>query len=312
MRSRNLFPPSTPTRNDTSPQRREEHVRQTCDLRNPVFGHHGGIAGACRAGVVAGRIWNPRSGGASPVRGHLAVDGGGILQCRDRLRHHALFSRSCGCSDTGGRTDPGQRTGDGIDCHSSVRSQRTTGPHHPKPRTDARWSRRFRICRALPPLPSERYQRCRFCGRGRSAVFRIDRTLARSDCNHLPKADGKYRFQGRQYPRILRELGKPPRVCGYARCRQLHAGRCRHPPRSHHAGRSQARHPSGSHRRVAVNEPVRPHLSVRHAARHALLHDRKRVVAVRLRSLLGAQRHPAARTVHQALPTSDVVRRRRG
>src|SRR5438477_297027 len=36
------------------------------------------------------------------------------------------------------------------------------------------------------------------------------------------------------------------------------------------------------------------HLAVRHAARHALLHDRKRVVAVRLRPLLGTQRCPAA------------------
>ena len=85
-----------------------------------------------------------------------------------------------------------------------------------------------------------------------------------------------------------------------------------HPPRSDHAGRSQAWHPSGPDRWIAVDEPVRPHLSVRHAARHALLHDRKRVVAVRLRSLLGAQRRLAARTVHQALPSSDVVRRRRG
>ena len=49
---------------------------------------------------------------------------------------------------------------------------------------------------------------------------------------------------------------------------------------------------------------VRPHLPVRHASRHALLHDRKRMVAGRLRSLLGAQRHPAARAVHRALPAA--------
>jgi membrane glycosyltransferase len=37
-----------------------------------------------------------------------------------------------------------------------------------------------------------------------------------------------------------------------------------------------------------VDEPVRPHLPVRHAARHALLHHRQRVVASRLRPVLGA------------------------
>ena len=76
-------------------------------------------------------------------------------------------------------------------------------PHHPKPGTDARGYQRFGIRRALPPLPSQRYQRCRFCGQGRGAIFRIDRTLARSGRNQLSKAHGEYRFQGRQYPRVL-------------------------------------------------------------------------------------------------------------
>ena len=45
-------------------------------------------------------------------------------------------------------------------------------------------------------------------------------------------------------------------------------------------------------------------LSVRHAARHALLHHRQRMVAIRLRALLGPQRSPAYRALHQALRSS--------
>ena len=146
----------------------------------------------------------------------------------------------------------------------------------------------------------------------RSAVFGIDCTLARSDRDRLPAPHREYRLQGRQCPRVLRALGQPPRIRGHARCRQLHVGGRDHPAGADHAGRSQARHPAGARRGAAVNEPVRPNLPVRHAARHALLHHRKRVVAVRLRTLLGPQRHPAARAVHEALPASGVVRERRG
>jgi hypothetical protein len=44
-----------------------------------------------------------------------------------------LFPRCRGCSDTRGRIDPpGQRNRDGVDCNSSVRSQRAADPHYPK------------------------------------------------------------------------------------------------------------------------------------------------------------------------------------
>jgi membrane glycosyltransferase len=53
-----------------------------------------------------------------------------------------------------------------------------------------------------------------------------------------------------------------------------------------------------------------PGLPVRHATRHALLHDRQCLVAGRLRALLGPQRHPAAETVHRALQAAEAARER--
>ena len=74
----------------------------------------------------------------------------------------------------------------------------------------------------------------------------------------------------------------------------------------------QARHPAGPGRRPAFDQRLRARLPVRHAARHALLHHRQRLVAGRLRTLLGPQRGPAARAVHRALRASGSVRGRNG
>jgi len=49
--------------------------------------------------------------------------------------------------------------------------------------------------------------------------------------------------------------------------------------RPHHAGGSQAWHSPGADRRSSVDQRVRAGLSVRHAAWHALLHHRQRLVA---------------------------------
>ena len=81
---------------------------------------------------------------------------------------------------------------------------------------------------------------------------------------------------------------------------------------SHHAGRSQARHSSGAGRGPAFHQRLRAGLSVRHAAWHALLHHRQRLVAGRLRALLGPQRGAAARAVHRALRASGSVQGRNG
>ena len=117
----------------------------------------------------------------------------------------------------------------------------------------------------------------------------------------------QHRLQGRQHPRLLRALGRPPRIRGHARRRQLHAGQ-RHPAHgAHHAGVAGARHPAGARRRHALDQRLRPDFPVRHAARHALLHHRQRLVAGRLRPLLGAQRDPPPRPVHGALPHAGAA-----
>ena len=79
-------------------------------------------------------------------------------------------------------------------------------------------------------------------------------------------------------------------------------------PGAHHAGRAEARHPAEPRGRHAVDQRVRAHLPVRHAARHALLHARQRVVAGRLRPLLGPQRGHPPRAVHRALPHPAACR----
>ena len=106
--------------------------------------------------------------------------------------------------------------------------------------------------------------------------------------------------------------GAQPRFRGDARRRQSHDRRRDSASGSHHAGRSQARHPAGAGRRPALHQRLRAHLSVRHAARHALLHHRQRLVAGRLRTLLGPQRGTAARAVHRALRASGAVQGRNG
>ena len=77
------------------------------------------------------------------------------------------------------------------------------------------------------------------------------------------------------------------------------------------AGRSEARHSPGAGGRPALDQRVRAHLPVRHAARHALVDDRQRLVAGRLRPVLGPQRHHPHRAVHRALPHPEAARGRR-
>jgi len=48
---------------------------------------------------------------------------------------------------------------------------------------------------------------------------------------------------------------------------------------AHHAGRAEARNPAEPRGRPALDQRVRAHFPIRHAARHALLHTRQRVVA---------------------------------
>ena len=104
------------------------------------------------------------------------------------------------------------------------------------------------------------------------------------------RRDAQYRLQGRQHPRFLRPLGRRPRFCGAARRRQPDDRRHGAASGAHDAGRREAWHPAKPRHRYADDQRVRAHLPVRDAAWHALLHDRQRVVAGRLRPLLGPQR----------------------
>jgi len=96
-------------------------------------------------------------------------------------------------------------------------------------------------------------------------------------------------------------MGRRARFRAHARRRQLHDRRGGAAHGAHHAGRSEARDRAEPGGRAAVDQRLRAAVPVRHAARHALLHDRERVVAGRLRTLLGPQRAAAARALHRAL-----------
>ena len=139
----------------------------------------------------------------------------------------------------------------------------------------------------------------------------LGRAMARPHPGHLSPPHRQHRLQGRQLPGLLRALGRPARIRRHARRRQLHDRRRDHADGARHAGRSEARHPAGPGGRPAVDQRVRAHLPVRHAARHALLDHRQRLVAGRLRTLLGPQRHHPHRAVRRALPHPEAAGRRR-
>ena len=168
------------------------------------------------------------------------------------------------------------------------------------------------VAPALPSLCAERHLRPR---------ARRDREPACSPSSPTPGAaasaltyrrrEHQHRLQGRQHPRLLRALGQAARLRAGARRRQPDDRRRGAAPGAHHAGQSAARHPAEPGHRHAVDQRVRAHLPVRHAARHALLHHRQRLVAGRLRPLLGPQRHRADRAVHGALPPAGAAARAR-
>ena len=92
--------------------------------------------------------------------------------------------------------------------------------------------------------------------------------------------------------------GKRLRAHAAARRRQPDVGRPDRAAGAHDAGPSQDRHPAEPGGGHAVHQCICPHLPVRHAPRHALLHHGAGLVGGRVRSVLGPQRLGA----HQALP----------
>ena len=271
----------------------------------------GGRDLAARLRVVGGRL-RPRRPAAGPaVHGDAAVDGDRLLERHHRLHHHALRARSGGGGDAIGRARVRARADRVVDRDPGLHPQRAAGARHPPHCTDDRRSDRARRRATVPPLCAERHLRPRARRHREPAVLRARQCLARPHRADLPPPRTQYRLQGRQHPRLLRALGRAARLRAGARRRQPDDRRGRAAPRAHHAGQSAARHPAKPGRRHAVDQRVRAHLPVRHAARHALLHHRQRLVAGRLRPLLGPQRHPADRAVHDALPPSRSSARAR-
>src|SRR5215510_4733640 len=136
--------------------------------------------------------------------------------------------------------------------------------------------------------------------------------MARADRADLPSSRAKYRLQGRQYPRLLRALGQGSRLRNHARRRQRDDRRPRAQARAHHADRSGARHRAKPGHRDAFDQRLCPHFPVRYAAWHALLHHWQRLVARRLRAILGPQRHRAHCPVRGALSATGACARYAG
>ena len=125
-----------------------------------------------------------------------------------------------------------------------------------------------------------RRQRSRAGAPGRAGPSRL----------HYRRRRDNRRAQDRQSLGVPGAARAALRSHGRARCRQRDVG-CRDLAAGPgHGGPSRDRHPAAADRGPAEPQPVPAHLPVRHAPRHARLHGRQRLVAGRLRSLLGPQR----------------------
>ena len=65
---------------------------------------------------------------------------------------------------------------------------------------------------------------------------RVRRRVRRRGCDHVPAPRDQHGLQGRQYPRLLRPMGRRPRIRDHLGRRQFHAGRTGAAPGAHHAG----------------------------------------------------------------------------
>ena len=205
------------------------------------------------------------------------------------------FARPDRSRDPGRGRHSRQRADDGIDRDPAVHPQRGAGAHGAQSRADAGRPRAARASRPLSCLCAERHQRRRRSRpRKRRASARLPRSWRGRIAITYRRRDVNTGFKAGNIRDFCERWGDEARICRDARRRQLHDRR-RHPAAgAHHAGRPQARHPAGTGRRAAFDQRFRAHVPVRHAARHALLHHRQRLVAGRLRSLLGPQRGAAA------------------
>ena len=127
---------------------------------------------------------------------------------------------------------------------------------------------------------------------------------SRSRPHRLPPPHRQHRLQGRQRARLLRPLGQRT----YALMLPLDADSLMSGAQIVRLTRMMQAHPKiGILQSLVVGMPVGqrvcPHLPVRHAPRHALLHHGPGLVGGRLRPVLGPQRAGA----HQAVPRASAT-----
>ena len=191
-----------------------------------------------------------------------------------------------------------------------LHSQRTAGARDPQSRADARGPRRRRRRRPLPSLRAERHQRPRDRRRrGAQASPRWRRNGAAASPSPIAAAP----TMPASRPATSATSASAGAPTTNSRSRSMPTASCPPPPSCGWCASCRStrdRHSAGPRGRPAVDQRLRAHLPVRHAARHALLHHRQRLVAGRLRPLLGAQRGAAARAVHRPLPLPMLPGRR--
>ncbi len=164
------------------------------------------------------------------------------------------------------------------------------------------------VRRAFPPAHTLRHRPPRHRGAGSACGGRAPGRGAGPHRRRLSAPHLERGLQGRQYPRFLRAPCRRRRPDGGARCRQPHVGGAHPQDGAGDGGEPAARHLAEPCRRPALDEPAGAAVPVRHAARHALLHLRQRLVARRLRPLLGAQCGAAHRAVPPPLRLAAAAR----
>ena len=245
-----------------------------------------------RAGSVGGRLRHRRSGAAAPVQPDHAMARRRLLEVGHRPHPHALRRDRERVPDSARRrASPDRRA---ITASTAIlMCVRNEAPDRVLRNLDTMmgdldaegWAARFHVYILSDTSQAD------MAAAEQQAFDALGAQMGRPLRRHLSPPRGQHRLQGRQHPRLPRALGRPPRLHGHARCRQLHDGG-RHPaPGRHHAARSQARHPAEPGDRHADDQRLRAAVPVRHASRHALVDDRQRLVAGRLRAVLGPQRH---------------------
>ncbi len=257
------------------------------------------MAGSLALAALAlspGGLGVARHRAAGAVRDHAALDGGRILERRDRLPDHALFRRS----DRGRRAATSARIrGDEpmtastaiLLCIRNEAPERMIRNLEPMlAGLDAAG-----CGGALPSLRPERHQRRRHRARARRrASPRWPRAGAAASRSPTGGARSTPAYKAGNIRDFCERWGSDHEFAVTLDADSFMTADADPASGAHHAGRSQARHPAGPGRRPAVDQRLRARLPVRHAARHALLHHRQRLVAGRLRTLLGPQRGDAA------------------